>query len=128
VLRLSVSGPADVERARRAARALARGLGFPPVATEEIVRAVSELAANLVRSTHQGALTLRARAGPPRAGVEVKGQDLGPGIADLVAALENGSSTGGGRGGRRCLMDEFEIATGPAGTRIVARKWLTRPS
>ncbi|HET8629507.1 MAG TPA: ATP-binding protein [Thermomicrobiales bacterium] len=128
--RLAVRGQADVERARREARALAGALGFPTVATEELVLAVSELATNLVRHARDGALTLRALSS--LAGVEVESRDAGPGIADVAAALRDGYSTagglGGGLGGVRRLMDDFEVATGPAGTRIVARKWPTRPS
>jgi serine/threonine-protein kinase RsbT len=42
--------------------------------------------------------------------------------------MEDGYSTGGGLGGGlpavRRLMDELVITSDPAGTRVVARKWL----
>jgi serine/threonine-protein kinase RsbT len=67
---------------------------------------------------------------PRRTGIEVVSQDAGPGIADIARALEDGYSTGGGLGDGlpavRRLMDEFDIRSGPEGTRIVTRKWVIR--
>jgi serine/threonine-protein kinase RsbT len=133
--RLSVAAPADAARARRAARALALRLGFGAPAAEEVALAVSELATNLVRYARGGEIVLAAaaaepagRAGREASGVHVESLDRGPGIADLARAMEDGFSTGGGLGGGlpavRRLMDEFAITSGPAGTRVVARKWL----
>jgi serine/threonine-protein kinase RsbT len=45
--------------------------------------------------------------------------------------MEDGYSTGGGLGGglpaARRLMDGFAITSGPAGTHVVAHKWLPPP-
>jgi serine/threonine-protein kinase RsbT len=130
--RLAVVTIADVERARREARALARELGFPTVGAEAVVLAVSELATNLVRYARQGRLILAGVTGPAGTGIRVASHDAGPGIADLGQALQDGYSTGGGLGGGlgsvRRLMDTFEIASGPSGTQIVAHKWRVPPS
>jgi len=122
--------PADVAVARRAARALATALGFAPLATERVVLAVSELATNLVRYAVQGTMALAPVATAQGRGLQVESHDVGPGIAALSQALEDGFSTGGGLGhglpAVQRLMDEVVITTGPHGTRIVARAWLTR--
>lgn len=106
---------------------MALTLGFDPTAAEEIALAVSELATNVLRHAHDGVVTI-APVARPRVGLRVESRDAGPGIADLHLALEDGFSTtgslGGGLGAARRLMDDFEIASGPSGTRIVAHKWL----
>jgi serine/threonine-protein kinase RsbT len=126
--RLPVRAAADVERVRRAARALATAQGFTAADTERVVLAVSELATNLARYAQQGEVVLSVVVGPAGEGIEVESHDAGPGIANLARALEDGFSTGGGLGGGlpgvRRLMDEFEITTAPSGTRVLARKWL----
>jgi serine/threonine-protein kinase RsbT len=118
----------DAGRARRAARRLAEQLGFPAEAAEAVALATSELATNLARYARSGVIVLRAVLEPERRGVQVESRDAGPGIADLDRALQDGFSSGGGLGGglggARRLMDEFEVSSGPAGTRIVACKWL----
>jgi serine/threonine-protein kinase RsbT len=124
---LTVAGVSDAERARRAARDLLVALGFGTEATAEVVLAVSELAMNLVRYATGGRLLLTALATPTRTGIEVLSQDDGPGIPDVALAMEDGYSTGQGLGSGlpavRRLMDEFEISSDPAGTRVMARKW-----
>lgn len=126
-VRISVSSPEDVARARRAARSLAQALGFGLTATEKVVLATMELGTNLVRYAPGGALTLSASTGPRGTGVQIESCDRGPGIADLGQAMEDGFSTGGGLGsglpGVRRLMDDFEIRSGARGTIVVARKW-----
>lgn len=129
-LSLPVRAKVDVERARRAARTFAAPIGFAGIDLEELVLAVSELATNLVRYAENGELTLRRVDEPPRSGLEMESRDSGPGIADLAFALREGASTGGGLGDGlsavRRLMDAFEISSSPAGTTILARKWLLR--
>jgi serine/threonine-protein kinase RsbT len=123
-----VATSADVEAVRRAARILASATGFDRIGVEEVALAVSELATNLVRYGRGGLIHLRPLARASGSGVEVESRDEGPGIADLGRAMEDGYSTGGGLGGGlggvRRMMDEFEIATAPGGTRVVGRKWV----
>lgn len=129
-MHLTVRGQSDVERARRAARAIAFDVGFRGIDIDAIVLATSELATNLVRYACEGELIMRAVADTTRSGMSIESRDAGPGIADLPSALRGGASTGGGLGGGlpgvRRLMDTFAIETGPGGTTIVASKWLER--
>jgi serine/threonine-protein kinase RsbT len=110
---------------------LAASVGLGRQAAEECALSTSELATNLVRYAIRGELLLSPVRGPSGTGLEIESVDHGPGIADVERALRDGFSTGGGLGGGlpgvRRMMDEIEIATGPAGTRIVARKWPKRP-
>jgi serine/threonine-protein kinase RsbT len=128
-IRLAIAADGDVGRARRAARALARDQGLGQAEAEAVALAVTELTTNLVRYAQDGEIVLSAVQGSRGGGVEVESRDAGPGISDLDRALRDGFSTGGGLGsglpGAHRLMDEFEIITGPTGTRIVARKWPT---
>jgi len=119
----------DVDQARREARRLATKLGFDRGDAESVALAVSELAMNLHRYAVDGTIVLRVVQNGARRGLEVESLDAGPGIDDPILALQDGFSTGGGRGSglpaARRLMDDFDLVTGTAGTRIVARKWLT---
>ena len=129
VLRLAVRTRLDVDAARREARRLAASFGFNRADAESIALAASELAMNLHRYAVDGTIQLRVVVDGARRGLEVQSSDLGPGIADPALALQDGYSTGGGMGsglpGARRLMDDFDLVTGPTGTQIVARKWLT---
>jgi serine/threonine-protein kinase RsbT len=130
--RLAVRTRLDADQARREARRLAAGLGFAPADAESVALATSELAMNLHRYATGGEIVLRAVSDGARRGVEIESRDSGPGIADTDLAFQDGYTTGGGLGSglpsARRLMDELALTTGPAGTRIVARKWLPSPS
>ena len=131
--RIVVRSQQDVEHAQREARQLAAEVGFDAQDAEHVVLATIELATNLVRYAEQGELLLSIIAGDARgSGIELESRDLGPGIADVAQALEDGYSTGGGLGGGLAgvgrLMDESAIESAPGGTRVVARKWRTRRS
>ena len=127
-LQFAVVTQRDAERARQEARVLARTVGFSRADTEAVALATRELATNLVRYAAGGRLTISMLAANAVAGIEVESQDDGPGIASIDRAMEDGYSTGGGLGsglpGVRRLMDDFEIRSGPEGTRVTARKWL----
>lgn len=127
--RLPVRTRLDADHARREARRLAGALGFNRADAESVALAVSELAMNLHRYADDGEIVLRAVLDGKQRGIEIVSQDAGPGIADPDLALQDGYTTGGGLGSglpsARRLMDDFELTTTPAGTRIVARKWLS---
>ena len=120
-----------------AAQALATRLGLRREAAMQVAIAAAELASNAVRHGGGGALTL-ARVDTPRAALELTCRDAGSGIADVGAALRDGHSRGrdlapddgrreglgAGLGAVARAMDELTIETGPAGTVIIARKWL----
>jgi serine/threonine-protein kinase RsbT len=124
---LAVGVQSDVEQARREARLLANELDFDGEACEAIALAVSELASNLVRYATGGEIEVTSITGPRGTGIQIKSLDRGPGIADVDAALSDGFSTsgglGGGLGGVRRLLDDFELTSSLAGTRVVCRKW-----
>jgi len=103
--------------------------GFKPALARQIV------GAGLSRPNdrrRKAAPTRKTRSGPEGegrvGGLEIVSLDEGPGIEDINLALKDGYSTngglGGGLGGVRRMMDEFEIESTPGkGTRIAARIW-----
>jgi serine/threonine-protein kinase RsbT len=97
--------------------------------TDELVLAVSELAANLVRhSTRGGTVSWRVAESDGRRAIEVECTDSGPGISNIAEAMEEGFSThgglGGGLSGARRLADKFEIESQPSATTVRIAKWL----
>jgi serine/threonine-protein kinase RsbT len=126
--RIAVGHPVDVEIARRAARTLAQENGFSRSKIDDIVVAVSELATNLLRYANEGKITLAMVSDAERAGMLIESRDTGPGIADLDLALQDGYGTGGSYGDglpiARRLMDDMRLDSSPAGTVIVAYKWI----
>ena len=126
---IAVVHESGVGEARRAAKGLAAGMGFPPQVCEEIALAVAELGTNLVKFAKGGKLIFTQLAEAGRTGLLVESKDDGPGIPDVERALTDGYSTAGslgmGLGSVNRLMDEFDIASEPGrGTHIVCRKWL----
>lgn len=111
---------------RREAAGLARRVGLADSRAADLALAVTEAATNLQRHADDGALALRITAFGDQAAVELLALDNGPGIADLGAALRDGSSTAGtlgvGLGTIRRLADFFAIHTLPGrGTCLYAR-------
>jgi len=105
-----------IARARQAALALTRTLGFKQVTAFHVVTSVSELAHNLFfHATRGGTISLIALERNSKIGIEVTAEDDGPGITDVKLAIEDGFSTNGGLGGGlpgiERLMDEFEITS-----------------
>ena len=130
-MRVAVHSQIGVESARREARRLASAVGFDADDTERVALAVAELATNLMRYAQSGEIVLNVVEDQTKNhGVQIESSDMGPGIADVERALEEGFSTGGGLGvglaSVRRLVDDFELTSGPEGTRIIARKWATR--
>ncbi|MGN5635844.1 ATP-binding protein [Streptomyces sp. AC154] len=101
------------EAARGSAAALGRRVGLGETRTAELVLAVAELAANITKHAVNGSLLLRVLRNQDVAGVEVVVVDGGPGMADITAALRDGTSTAGtlgiGLGAVRRLADSFDI-------------------
>src|SRR3954454_24643951 len=114
----TIRGPADVDRAVRAAEALAEAQGFGAHGRARVGLATRELGTNLVRYAHSGSLVFSCRDG----GVQIESHDDGPGIPDVPRALEDGYSTGGGLGSGlgavRRFMDDFCITSTVEGTHI----------
>ena len=129
---LQISHSGDVIAARRAAKAMASGIGFDDLACEEIALCVTELATNLVVHAGGGTLTLTSIVDGGRVGMQVVSLDTSPGIPDVERAMADGFSTAGGLGHGlgtvNRLMDEFDIASVPArGTSIVCKRWVRKP-
>lgn len=137
---LQVSGRFDSMWASRRVVAMAEAGGFGPTATWELAIAASELVSNVVKYARKGRLTIRTIRSP-HIGIELIAEDAGPGMADVVAAMQDGysqgvppgpridgptrESLGTGLGSVRRMMDVMEVESKPGnGTRIVARKWL----
>jgi serine/threonine-protein kinase RsbT len=122
-------------------RELARDMGFPDQDCWAVAITISELVSNAIKFAGKGTLRLRVLQSP-RAGLEVRMQDDGPGIEDFDAALTDGYSEGhmltepeyaswprrglgSGLGAVKRLMDEL-TAERPSegGTVVIARKYL----
>ncbi len=105
---------------------MAERLGFGETRAEELAVAVTEAASNLVKHARDGALMLRAEPGGAVSGIELVTMDAGPGIADIPAALRDGTSTAGtlgiGLGAIRRAADSCAVFSRPGrGTVLVAR-------
>jgi serine/threonine-protein kinase RsbT len=127
-LRVPIETDADIVTARQEGKALASQLDLTPSDLTVIASAISEIARNIVEYATRGEVIIRLVEKAGRRGIVVVAQDIGPGIADVNAALQDGYSTSGSLGlglpGARRLMDEFEIHTEIGkGTRVTMRKW-----
>jgi serine/threonine-protein kinase RsbT len=122
-----VESDADVGAAARAAREEAQRCGLSAVEAQHVATAVSEVARNAVKYARGGVVELAPVERSGRRGLAVTVRDAGPGIADIAAALRDGVSTGGSLGlglpGARRLMDDFAVASGPAGTEVTMARW-----
>jgi serine/threonine-protein kinase RsbT len=127
---IAVSGDLDAADAARAARELARAVGLGPTAAQQVATAVSELATNAVKYAYGAEVVLEPAEDEDRRGIRVTVSDAGPGIADPVAAMREGRSTGGTLGlglpAARRLMDDFALETSPAGTIVRMARWIGR--
>jgi anti-sigma regulatory factor (Ser/Thr protein kinase) len=118
--------------ARNAALTMAEQLAFPPERAERLALAVTEAASNLYKHAREGSLLLRICRSEGTAGIELVTIDAGPGIANLDAALRDGSSTAGtlgiGLGAIRRLADFCEVySVAGRGTTLAAR-FLEQPA
>jgi len=125
-----INSDMDIVTARQSGRTMATELGFQGTDLTLIATAISELARNIVRYASHGEIHLQALGNNNgKRGLLVEARDEGPGIPNIVQAMQDGFSTSGGLGlglpGTRRLMDEFEIASAPeTGTTIRVRKWV----
>jgi RNA polymerase sigma factor (sigma-70 family) len=126
-VRVPVHSDADIVAARQAAREAATRIGFPPTELTAIATAVSEVARNIVRFASSGDIAIEVLE-EPRPGIRIVARDVGPGIPDVEAALQDGYSTYNGLGlglpGTRRLMDEFGVVSETGrGTTVTMTKW-----
>ena len=132
---VTVSNAADVTLAERKAKAVVGETGFAHSAVEEIAIVVRELTSNIVKHAGEGTITITPCENDGRRGIEIRAEDIGPGIADVDQALEDGYSTAGslgyGLGAVHRLMDDLVIEShenGTTGAQIVATRWNSEPS
>ncbi len=130
-LRISISSAADIVNARQHGRAAATKLGFDGSDLTMIAAAISEVARNIVQYAGTGEIIFQPAQQGGKHGLRIVARDEGPGIADLVAAMQYGYSSGKGLGvglpGAKWLVDEFEIDSKVGkGTTVTMIKWLTR--
>ena len=121
----------DIAFVRQQAMHLTEKIGLNETDQAYVAASISELAANLFFHAIRGVITVQMITLSDQNGLEILSQDKGPGIKDINLALKDGYSTdrglGGGLGGVRRMMDEFEIeSTAGKGTRIAARIWLEK--
>ena len=130
-----VSDAADVTLAERKAKAAAGEAGFADTAVEEIAIVVRELTSNIVKHADKGTITVTPCANDGQSGIKIRAEDIGPGIADVEQAVEDGYSTAGslgcGLGAVHRLMDNVVIESNEkeaTGARIIATRWHSDPS
>ncbi|WP_433438461.1 SpoIIE family protein phosphatase [Nonomuraea sp. CA-141351] len=104
-------------------RQAAHALGLASLLTERAAVAASELASNIAKHTHGGALLVQPE---PAGGLELLAVDHGPGMDDVARCLTDGYSSAGtlgsGLGAVRRLATTFGIFSHPRrGTAIFAR-------
>jgi signal transduction histidine kinase/CheY-like chemotaxis protein len=130
---LRIETEQDIVWCRQRAKQLANWVGLPRLDQIRIATTVSELARNIFQYAQKGRFNfyLLADSKGLLNGLRFEAQDSGAGIKQLDEIL-NGtyvSPTGMGVGlrGAQRLMDEFQIETSAAGTRINAAKYLHAP-
>jgi len=127
--RVPINSATDIVIARQKGRALGEALGFTAADLTFIATAISEVARNIVDHAKQGEIILSAAQHGNRHGISITAQDQGPGIKDILRAMQYGYSTRKGLGvglpGAKWLMDEFIIYSKVGeGTTISMKKWL----
>jgi serine/threonine-protein kinase RsbT len=124
-----IASGGDVVIARQRGRSLALRIGFNGSELTVIATAISELARNILEYASVGEIILGTAQKGSRNGILIVARDVGPGIADLGKAMQDGYTTGKGLGlglpGVRRLMDDFEITSMVGGgTTVTVKKWI----
>ncbi|MCI0707478.1 MAG: anti-sigma regulatory factor [Ignavibacteriae bacterium] len=119
----------DIVIARQHGRTYASKIGFTGGDLTLIATAISELARNIVEYAKQGEIVLSSIQQGGQAGICIVARDEGPGIVDIVQAMEDGYSSrrslGLGLPGTKRIVDEFEIVSNSGkGTTVTVKKWL----
>ncbi|MFI5251266.1 MAG: anti-sigma regulatory factor [Bacteroidota bacterium] len=127
-IHVPITSDGDIVIARQQGRTFATALGFSQGDLTLIATAISELARNIVDFAQNGEIIIRSVQKGTKKGIEIVASDRGPGIPDVLLALQDGYSSrrslGMGLPGTKRLMDEFEISSFPGnGTIVTIRKW-----
>jgi len=126
---VAIRSAADIVTARQKGRELATSMGFGGSDLTLIATAISEVARNILDHAKQGEIVLQPGHQGNKRGITIVARDKGPGIPDLVMAMQYGYSTRQGLGvglpGAKMLMDEFDIHSEVGkGTTVAMKKWL----
>lgn len=106
---LPIDESSQIGHARRFSQRFAVELGFDETDAGRVALAATELATNLLKHAHQGALHLRSTAAQSGTGVEIVAVDRGPGF-NINECLADGFSTGGTQGtGLGALMRQAQV-------------------
>ena len=120
---IQINSENDISVVRNEARRICEEIGAGSYTVQKVTTIVSELARNIVSYAQRGTLEIVPIAGQGRR-IILRAADSGPGIPNLELVLSGRyrSKTGLGRGllGTKRLSDHFDVATGAAGTLIVA--------
>ena len=119
----------DIAVARGEVRSTAVALGFRLIDQTRLATVTSELARNVVKYAKRGRMIVQPTTNMlGRSGLRLIFEDRGPGIPDIDAAMRDGFTTGRGLGkglpGSKRLVDEFDIESTPAGTRVTVVRWI----
>jgi serine/threonine-protein kinase RsbT len=130
---LQIRSEHDILSARQRGRELAAQLGFIGSDLTIVATAISEVARNIVQYAGRGEIVFAVVRNGESRGLVVVARDDGPGIADVVQAMQDGYSTGRSLGlglpGARRLMDEFEVDSELGrGTTVTMKKWMRSSS
>ncbi len=118
---------------RRAAAGLAHKLNLPAQRIAELEIVASELAANVYKHAHGGAILIRSLRFDDRAAVELIAVDSGPGMSDVLVSATDGHSTAGtlgiGLGAIARQSTWWETYSLPEhGTVVAAQIWSSPPA
>ena len=127
--RVPINSATDIVIARQKGRAMATALGFAAADLTLIATAISEVARNIVDHAKRGEIIISGAQHGNRSGIAITAQDEGPGIKNIIQAMQYGYSTRKGLGvglpGAKWLMDEFTIYSKVGeGTTVNMKKWL----
>ncbi len=124
---LALTSTDDIKILQKLCKAITEAIGFKPFLATRLTTAALELARNVIEHGNGG--HARISLSEPRGGAVVLRMifaDQGPGIADLAAAMPEddrpaaGRGLGLGLGGVKRMADDFDLRTGPNGTRVRA--------
>jgi anti-sigma regulatory factor (Ser/Thr protein kinase) len=119
---LQVREPGETARARRAAAAAARALGFDEHDQGRAALVATEAATNLIRHAGGGELLLACPDGDGPRNLQIFSIDQGPGFVEQVARRDGYSTAGGtgtGLGAIARASDRFDIYSQPAGGTVL---------
>lgn len=114
----------DILSARQGCREAAQNIGLGTLDQTRLATAISELARNALRYGGGGICRIFADETEEASFLRIEMEDHGPGIGDVIAAMEPGYSTGGGYGlglpAVKKLMDTISIESRPGFTLVAA--------